>query len=124
MPQRLRLHRFAILGAACAALVSACTKGTEPAASVPTTIVLSASTVSLNAIGASQPLTATVRDQNGKAITNAVVTWSSSNTAVATVSSTGLVTAVANGTATGTTMNNASLPRVERCFGGLMGCGR
>jgi hypothetical protein len=33
-------------------------------------------------------------------------------------------TATANGTATGTTMNNAALPRVERCWGSMMGCGR
>lgn len=33
-------------------------------------------------------------------------------------------TATANGTATGTTMDNASLPRVERCWGSMMGVGR
>lgn len=33
-------------------------------------------------------------------------------------------TATANGTATGTTVDNASVPKVERMWGSLMGCGR
>jgi len=33
-------------------------------------------------------------------------------------------TATANGTATGTTMDNASCPRVERCHAAMMGVGR
>lgn len=33
-------------------------------------------------------------------------------------------TATANATATGTTVNNASVPKVERCWAGLMGVGR
>ena len=45
-------------------------------------------------------LTATVRDSTGAIVTDRVVTWGSSNTSVATVSSAGLVTAVAPGTAT------------------------
>ena len=44
-------------------------------------------------------LTAIVRDQSGSPIAGAPVTWASSDQAVATVSSAGLVTAVANGTA-------------------------
>jgi uncharacterized protein YjdB len=45
-------------------------------------------------------LTAEVRDANDAVVTDRVVTWASSNTAVATVSATGVVTAVAPGTAT------------------------
>ena len=45
-------------------------------------------------------LSAEVRDQNGNALTGVTVTWSSSSPAVATVSETGLVTAVVNGQAT------------------------
>jgi trimeric autotransporter adhesin len=45
-------------------------------------------------------LAATVRDTVGTVVTDRVVTWGSSNTAVATVSSAGVVTAVAPGTAT------------------------
>ena len=49
---------------------------------------------------ASSPQTATVKDQTGTSVSDAV-TWSSSNDAVATVDpSTGVVTAVARGTAT------------------------
>jgi len=65
----------------------------------PATVAVSPSTTSLDAIGASVPLSAVVTDQNGNAMGQAPVTWSSSAPNVATVSSTGLVTAVANGNA-------------------------
>lgn len=45
-------------------------------------------------------LTVTVRDAQGNVVRDRAVTWASSNTAVATVSSTGVVTAVAPGSAT------------------------
>jgi uncharacterized protein YjdB len=51
-------------------------------------------------VGANVQLTATVRDVNGVIVTNRVVTWSSSATSVATVSSSGVVTGVGGGTAT------------------------
>ena len=51
-------------------------------------------------VGVSQQLAATVRDSVGTLLTGRVGTWTSSNTAVASVSATGLVTAVAEGTAT------------------------
>jgi uncharacterized protein YjdB len=51
-------------------------------------------------IAASVQLAATVRDVNGNVVTNRVVTWSSSNSAIATVSQSGLVTGVAHGSAT------------------------
>jgi uncharacterized protein YjdB len=50
-------------------------------------------------IGQTKTLTATVKDRNGKIVTDRVVTWGSSNTAVATVSA-GVVTGVGLGTAT------------------------
>ena len=46
------------------------------------------------------PLGVTVTDSAGTVVTDRVVTWGSSNTAVATVSAAGVVTAVATGTAT------------------------
>ena len=52
----------------------------------------------LNSIGETAQLTATVVDQSGQTIAGADVTWRSSDTGVATVSATGLVTAVNNGT--------------------------
>lgn len=45
-------------------------------------------------------LTVVVKDANGAVVTDRVVTWSSSNTSAATVSSVGVVTAVAAGSAT------------------------
>jgi len=69
----------------------------NPGTSVAVTSVsLSPSSASLNA-GGTQQLTPTVLPANA---TNKSVTYSSNNTAVATVNSSGLITAVANGTAT------------------------
>ena len=51
----------------------------------------------MGALGATETLIATVSPANA---TNKSVTWSSSNTSVATVSSNGLVTAVSPGTTT------------------------
>jgi alpha-tubulin suppressor-like RCC1 family protein/uncharacterized protein YjdB len=48
-------------------------------------------------VGATQQLTATLKDANGTTLTGRTVSWSSSNTAVATVSSSGLVSGVAAG---------------------------
>jgi trimeric autotransporter adhesin len=50
-------------------------------------------------VGESFQLAASVRDERGAALTDRSVTWSSSNTQVATVSSTGMITAVGPGTA-------------------------
>ncbi|HEY0527696.1 MAG TPA: Ig-like domain-containing protein [Gemmatimonadaceae bacterium] len=50
-------------------------------------------------IGSTVQLSATTRDANNVVLTGRVVSWSSATPAVATVSSTGLVTAVAAGTA-------------------------
>src|SRR5438309_1769089 len=50
--------------------------------------------------GQTQQLSATLKDANGNILTGRTVTWSSSNTAVATVSSSGLVTAKVAGAAT------------------------
>ncbi len=51
-------------------------------------------------VGATAQLTATPRDANGAFLAGRSVTWASSNTAVATVNTTGLVTGVAEGQAT------------------------
>lgn len=56
-------------------------------------------TVTLEALGATAQLEAEVRDGNGQPM-DVPVAWSSSNTGVATVSATGLVTAVSNETVT------------------------
>ncbi|MDE2794327.1 MAG: Ig-like domain-containing protein [Gemmatimonadota bacterium] len=61
---------------------------------------MSPATIELNALGATEQLTAQVLDQNGQAMAGASVTWTSSAASVATVSTTGLVTAAGNGAAT------------------------
>lgn len=76
-----------------------CSDGGTPPAPVPTSITVSPGTATLAALGATQQLTATVRDQNGAALTGVAVGWSSSDDATVAVSATGMVTAVANGSA-------------------------
>ena len=66
----------------------------------PTTVTVSPATAELAALGATVQLSAQVQDQNGQVMSGATVTWASSAAAVATVDASGLVTAVANGTAT------------------------
>ena len=78
---------------------AACSDGGTPPAPVPTSVTISPATSTLAALGATQQLTATVRDQNGAAIAGASVNWVSSSTATVEVSGTGLATAMANGSA-------------------------
>ena len=70
--------------------------GTSSAIVPVTSVSLNRSTLSLN-IGATNTLTATVTPSNA---TNKAVSWSSSDPSVATVNSSGVVTAVKAGTAT------------------------
>ncbi len=72
---------------------------TEPPAqaSIPSSLTVSPTAVSLWSLGETVQLTATVRDQNGRTMSNAAVTWGSSNPSVATASAIGLVTATGNG---------------------------
>ena len=76
------------------------------AISVPVTVVqeavyleLSDTILSFSSLGEQSQLTAVAHDRNGNLIEDAAVVWSSSNTAVSTISTTGLVTSVGNGTA-------------------------
>ena len=77
---------------------SASATGTIPIVD-PTSVTVSPSTVNVNVTKTTQ-MTATVQPVTAS---NKSVTWSSSNTAVATVNSSGLVQGVANGTTTITT---------------------
>ena len=65
-----------------------------------TSIGLNVSAVVLEAIGATQQLAASVKDQNGGTMSGTSVQWSSSDPLVATVSSSGSVKAAGVGTAT------------------------
>lgn len=67
---------------------------------VPVASVLVTPDSSTVAVGATRQLTATVRDSAGGTLTGRVVSWSTSNSAIASVSSTGLVTGHAPGTVT------------------------
>ncbi len=79
------------------ALLSGCGSGTEP--NGPANITLDPPSLSFNAIGQTQQLSPTVTDQQGNAITDAAVTWTTSAPAVASVSSSGVVTAAGSGSA-------------------------
>ena len=65
------------------------------------------------AVGDTLPLTAQVLDQNGEAVTGKAVTWASDNTLVATVDTTGVVTAVGEGAATITAESGGIAARVQ-----------
>ena len=94
---------YAVL--AVVALVWAC-GGDSPAAppppepARPTTVTVSPATAELTALGATVQLTVEVRDQNARVMAGATARWSSSDTSVATVSASGLVTAAGEGMAT------------------------
>ncbi|MBQ8279207.1 MAG: Ig-like domain-containing protein [Roseburia sp.] len=77
----------------------------------PTGVTLNKTTAILTSKGATAQLTATVAPSNAA---DKSVTWKSSNTSVATVSSSGLVTAVGNGTAT-ITVTTASGGKTATC---------
>lgn len=83
---------FALAGASLAG----CGGGSDP--SVPSAIALAPTALSLTAIGQTAQLSAAITDQRGDPVDEASVSWNSGNPAVATVSETGLVTAVGQGT--------------------------
>ena len=73
--------------------------GTPPEPSVPATITLQPTSANLTYIGQTAGFNATVRDQYGTAMAQAV-SWASSDDAVFTVDTQGQVTAAGNGSAT------------------------
>ncbi len=89
----------------CLAALTACGEGTSepnpPTAPVPevTTVSVTPPTASLF-MSETLQLTATVKDQQGVVMTGKAVTWSSSDLPLATVSASGLVIGVAEGTVT------------------------
>ena len=84
--------------------IAGCGDGeTQVEEAVPTTVEISPGSAMLTAIDATQGFTAVVRDQNGRAMSNAAVSWSSSDASVFSVNASGssaTVTAAGNGTGT------------------------
>jgi uncharacterized protein YjdB len=62
------------------------------------TVIVSLASAAIN-VGSTTQATATTQDANGAALTGRFVAWTSDNTAVAAVSSAGVVTGIATGTA-------------------------
>jgi hypothetical protein len=73
---------------------------TTAASSAPVATVTVSPVSATLAVGATQQFTAVLKDANGNTLTGRAVAWTSSNTAIALVSSTGLATALAAGPAT------------------------
>ena len=71
----------------------------SPAAPRPATVTVTPETVELNVHGGTVQLTASVLDQNGRALAGADLDWSTSDTLVARVDGSGLLTAVGDGSA-------------------------
>ncbi|MCY4399689.1 MAG: Ig-like domain-containing protein [Gemmatimonadetes bacterium] len=120
---RSRILPLVLALSACTAWASACGDGgTQPQPPPdpprPTAVTVSPATSELTALGATVQLTAEVRDQSGQVMA-AAVAWSSSSTTVATVGTSGLVTAAGNGTATitataGTVSGTATVTVVQQ----------
>lgn len=93
---------------ACAAAIAACSgsDSTSPGNNPPgnndpvVSSVLMTPTTATIVMGNTTQLTAVARDANNNALTNRTITWSSSATNIATVSTQGIVTGVAAGAAT------------------------
>ena len=79
-------------------VASATTTSPPPPNPVVTTVTVSPPSASV-VVGATTTLQATVKDQNGNAMSGQTVTWSTDNASAATVNSAGVVTGVAAGTA-------------------------
>ena len=84
------------------AWVSACGDDTTEPPEPPraTAIMVTPAATTLKALANTVQLNAEVRDQNGRVMAGATVSWSSTSAGVATVDATGLVTAAGSGTAT------------------------
>ena len=99
------------------ATITATSEGKSGTATVTVTpipvasVTVDPATVSLTT-GATQQITATPRDAQGNPLADRAVTWESQNTAVATVSPAGLITAVAPGTTTVTATSEGKVGTV------------
>ena len=94
-----RARRRLVLGVL---VLAACHERAEPTGPAPSPVASVSLTppAATAVVGGTVQLTATLKDAAGSELTGRTVTWASSDSAVATVSETGLVTAVALGSAT------------------------
>ena len=112
MPLATRLRWFQAAGLALvgAVALTGCGGGSGGGDPAPPRVVaaltVTPSEQTLEALGAMVQLQATARDRSGN-VMSAPFSWSASDTSVVTVDSSGLVTAVANGTATVTVRSGA-----------------
>jgi len=83
-----------------------------------TSVTVSPTNATLGAVGTTVQLSAVVLDQNGQVMSGASVSWSSSASSVASVNSSGLVTAVGNGTTTITARSGIASGSAEVSVGG------
>ena len=103
---RRRILVFAAAGLCAVAGTYACGDGaTEPPPPPPdpprpASVTVAPATVRLTALGATEQLTAEVRDQAGRVMEGIAVSWASEDTLVAMVDSAGLVTAIGGGATT------------------------
>ena len=119
---------LAVLLAAGLGITIACGDDTvepvPPPAPVPTTITISPASATLQSLGETVRLAATVQDQNGQTMSGATVAWTSGDPSVATVDASGLVTAVANGTtsvtATAGSASASTAVTVDQVLAGLV----
>ncbi len=81
-------------------VVSATTTAPAPPPAAVATVTLSPTSANLIVGGSATTLTATLRDAANAVLTGRTIAWSSSNSSIATVSPTGIVTPVSAGTAT------------------------
>ncbi|MEP7382319.1 MAG: Ig-like domain-containing protein [Gemmatimonadota bacterium] len=107
------MRQWIILGALALAACSGGTDATPPDTPGPVASVSVAAVTSTMIAGATQQLTAKLYDKDGKLVTTSSVTWSATPVSVATISATGLLTAVGPGTATVTASSGLLSKSVE-----------
>ena len=92
-------------------VVASCDETIAPL--IPTSVTLDVNSLTFTSLGDTQQIDATIRDQSGNPLSAAERTWASSNEVVATVSGTGSVTAVGNGSTMVTVASGAASASVS-----------